>query len=74
MRVIPSRSLSDFLAAVEQIRVKWKTDDEDLWFRGEREEYGDSRLKPKLYRGPSRALVKDRLEKLPRSFLNVALV
>jgi hypothetical protein len=63
MRLIPARSLSSFLGAVEQIRKGWKTHDEDLWFRGEREEYGASRLKPKLYRGQYKT-AKDRLEEL----------
>jgi hypothetical protein len=48
---LESRSLGDFLGTVEQIRKRWKkTDGEDLWFRGERQQYGTSRLKPKLYR------------------------
>jgi len=50
----PSRCLSGFLTAVEELREKWKTDDEDLWFRGEREEYGGTRLRPKLYRGTTK--------------------
>ena len=50
MQLKPSRSLSDFLATVEEVREEWRTEDEDLWFRGEREEYGETKLRPKLYR------------------------
>jgi hypothetical protein len=50
--------LSGFLTAVEELRENWKTDDEDLWFRGEREEYGGTRLRPKLYRGTAKLTVR----------------
>ena len=45
------RSLSSFLGVIDDVRKAWGTDDEDLWFRGERHQYGATQLRPKLYRG-----------------------
>jgi hypothetical protein len=51
MKITACQSLSGFLGIVEEVRKEWGTDDEGLWFRGERREYGPTLLRPKLYRG-----------------------
>jgi FRG domain len=51
VKIASADSLSEFLGTIERLRQEWKTDDEDLRFRGERKAYGSSRLRPKLYRG-----------------------
>jgi hypothetical protein len=61
---MPLHSLGDFLLEVRKVREKWNTDDEDLWFRGERKAYGQSRLRPKLYRNLAKPSAKSRLDLL----------
>jgi hypothetical protein len=47
------RSLGEFTNQVRDIRADWTlTDDKELWFRGEKQDYGDTRLRPVLYRPP----------------------
>ncbi len=60
------RKLGDFVEQVRNIRADWSVpEDKELWFRGEKCDYGDTRLRPILYRPPpSRSLkpVGDLLE------------
>jgi FRG domain len=47
------RSLGEFTEQVRQIRADWTvSEDKELWFRGEKRDYGDTRLRPILYRPP----------------------
>jgi hypothetical protein len=44
-------SLGDFIEQVAEIRVDWSMPEyKELWFRGEKRAYGDTRLRPALYR------------------------
>jgi hypothetical protein len=53
-------SLGSFIERVQEIRDAWAVPDyKELWFRGEKRDYGDSRLRPALYRPP-----KDRSRRL----------
>lgn len=46
-------SLGEFTEQVRQIRRDWVVpEDKELWFRGERRDYGPTRLRPILYRPP----------------------
>ncbi len=47
------RSLGGFTEQVCKIRADWSTsDDKELWFRGEKRDYEETRLRPILYRPP----------------------
>lgn len=47
------RFLGEFTNQVREIREDWTlADDKELWFRGEKQDYGDTRLRPVLYRPP----------------------
>ena len=47
------RSLGEFTEQVRQIRLNWTlAEDKELWFRGEKRDYGPTRLRPTLYRPP----------------------
>jgi hypothetical protein len=53
-------SLGGFIDRVKEIRSAWALPErKELWFRGEKRDYGESRLRPALYRPP-----KDRKRKL----------
>ena len=47
------RSLGEFTAQVCRIREDWTVpENKELWFRGEKRDYGATRLRPALYRPP----------------------
>ncbi len=53
------RSLGEFTEQVRRIRADWTVpEDKELWFRGEKEDYGESRLRPILYRPPKKRSLK----------------
>lgn len=53
------RSLGGFTGQVCDIRVDWSIpDDKELWFRGEKRDYGETRLRPVLYRPPKNRSLK----------------
>lgn len=53
------QSLADFVAEVRRIREDWTIpEDKELWFRGERRDYGQTRLRPILYRPPRHRALK----------------
>lgn len=53
------RSLGEFTEQVRQIRADWTVpEDKELWFRGEKRDYGDTRLRPILYRPPRNRSLK----------------
>src|SRR5258708_7992428 len=44
-------SVADFLNKVTEFRKHWKVEkDKELWFRGEGQDFGETKLTPKLYR------------------------
>jgi len=52
-------SLGEFTEQVRRIRADWTlSDDKELWFRGEKRDYGDTRLRPLLYRPPKARSLK----------------
>jgi hypothetical protein len=52
-------SLGEFTEQVRQIRADWTVpEDKELWFRGEKRDYGDTRLRPILYRPPRNRSLK----------------
>lgn len=53
------RSLGEFTDQVAEIRADWTVrEDKELWFRGEKRGYGDTRLRPILYRPPRNRSLK----------------
>lgn len=53
------RKLGDFVDHVRRIRNDWRVqEDKELWFRGEKCDYGDTRLRPILYRPPQNRSLK----------------
>ncbi len=45
------KSVSEFLTSVADFRHRWQvSDSKELWFRGEDQDFKDTRLVPKLYR------------------------
>lgn len=47
------RSLGEFTAKILEIRQDWSLpENKELWFRGEKLDYGTTRLRPALYRPP----------------------
>jgi hypothetical protein len=53
------RSLGEFTEQVRRIRADWTLpEDKELWFRGEKRDYGDTRLRPLLYRPPKERSLK----------------
>jgi hypothetical protein len=52
-------SLGEFIEQVRQIRLDWTVpEDKELWFRGEKKNYGPTRLRPLLYRPPRNRSLK----------------
>jgi len=52
-------SLGEFIEQVAQIRADWSMPEhKELWFRGEKRNYGDTRLRPALYRPPKARSLK----------------
>jgi len=53
------QSLGEFTARVSHIRKDWGIeDDKELWFRGEKRDYLETRLRPTLYRPPKNRSLK----------------
>lgn len=53
------KSLSDFTKKVVEFRTRWRvSDDKELWFRGEDQDFGKTRLVPKLYRSEDGVPIK----------------
>jgi hypothetical protein len=53
------RKLGDFVDQVRTIRADWTVpEDKELWFRGEKRDYRDTRLRPILYRPPQNRSLK----------------
>jgi hypothetical protein len=51
--------LGEFVAQVCQIRQDWTVpENKELWFRGEKQDYGPTRLRPTLYRPPGSRRLK----------------
>jgi FRG domain-containing protein len=57
-------SLGAYIEQVAQIRVDWSPEYKELWFRGEKRNYGDTRLRPALYRPPKARSLKSVTELL----------
>jgi|ERR1022692_1130558 hypothetical protein len=52
-------SLGEFIEHVAEIRADWSVpENKELWFRGEKRNYGDTRLRPALYRPPKHRSLK----------------
>jgi len=52
-------SLGGFTERVRAIRLDWSmAPEKELWFRGEKRDYGDTRLRPILYRPPKNRSLK----------------
>ncbi len=52
-------SLAEFVAEVRRIRNDWAIpEDKEVWFRGEKRDYGPTRLRPILYRPPQKRGMK----------------
>jgi hypothetical protein len=50
----PVNSLGEFTDRVSKIRQSWElAKHKELWFRGESRDYGDTILRPELYRPPN---------------------
>jgi FRG domain len=50
----PVNSLGEFIDRVNEIRKSWGLPKhKELWFRGESRDYGDTILRPELYRPPA---------------------
>jgi hypothetical protein len=60
-------SLGQFTELIRTIRHDWTLPDhKELWFRGEKRDYGDTRLRPALYRPP-----KDRSLRATKELLEI---
>jgi hypothetical protein len=54
-----ARSLGEFVSQVCRIRQDWTVpENKELWFRGEKQNYGVTRLRPALYRPPKNRSLK----------------
>jgi hypothetical protein len=58
-------SLSGYIEEIRKIRTSWTVPEhKQLWFRGEKKDYGDTRLRPALYRPPKGRSLKSVTELL----------